>query len=85
MLHMHRSLPRAPLPPPTRPQIPLHVFSYKDLYGWTMDEIVREIGTRSNCTFCGVFRRQVRLPGGAGVWARLVGARSWDQYAMWYR
>lgn len=42
------------------PQIPLHVFSYKDLYGWTMDEIVREIGTRSNCTFCGVFRRQVR-------------------------
>lgn len=45
---------------PRRPQIPLHVFSYKDLYGWTMDEIVREIGTRSNCTFCGVFRRQVR-------------------------
>lgn len=41
------------------PQIPLHVFSYKDLYGWTMDEIVRQIGTKSNCTFCGVFRRQV--------------------------
>lgn len=46
--------------PPATLQIPLHVFSYKDLYGWTMDEIVREIGTRSNCTFCGVFRRQVR-------------------------
>ena len=34
--------------------------SYKELYGWTMDEIVREIGTKNNCTFCGVFRRQVR-------------------------
>jgi cytoplasmic tRNA 2-thiolation protein 1 len=39
--------------------IPLAVFSYKDLYGWTMDEIVAQVGTRSNCTFCGVFRRQV--------------------------
>jgi cytoplasmic tRNA 2-thiolation protein 1 len=38
--------------------IPLHVFSYKDLYGWTMDEIVAAVGTRNNCTFCGVFRRQ---------------------------
>lgn len=24
-----------------------------------MDEIVAEVGTKSNCTFCGVFRRQV--------------------------
>ena len=39
-------------------QIPLEVVSYKQLYGWTMDEIVREIGTKNNCTFCGVFRRQ---------------------------
>ena len=38
--------------------VPLHVFSYKDLYGWTMDEIVAAVGTRNNCTFCGVFRRQ---------------------------
>jgi len=38
--------------------IPLKVLSYKELYGWSMDEIVRAIGTRSNCTFCGVFRRQ---------------------------
>ena len=38
--------------------IPLTVVSYKELYGWTMDDIVREIGTRNNCTFCGVFRRQ---------------------------
>lgn len=38
--------------------IPLTVVSYKQLYGWTMDEIVKQIGTRNNCTFCGVFRRQ---------------------------
>jgi len=43
-------------------QIPLTVVSYKELYGWTMDEIVREIGTKNNCTFCGVFRRQVLPP-----------------------
>jgi cytoplasmic tRNA 2-thiolation protein 1 len=45
--------------------IPLHVFSYKDLYGWTMDEIVEQIGTRNNCTFCGVFRRQALDRGAA--------------------
>ena len=39
-------------------EIPLKVVSYKDLYGWTMDEIVRQIGNKNNCTFCGVFRRQ---------------------------
>lgn len=38
--------------------IPLRVVSYKELYGWTMDEIVAQIGTKNNCTFCGVFRRQ---------------------------
>ena len=49
--------------------IPLHVFSYKDLYGWTMDEIVAQIGTKSNCTFCGVFRRQALDRGAAKVTA----------------
>lgn len=39
-------------------KIPLKIISYKELYGWTMDEIVKEIGLKSNCTFCGVFRRQ---------------------------
>jgi hypothetical protein len=34
----------------------LQVLSYKDLYGWSMDQIVSQIGTRNNCTFCGVFR-----------------------------
>lgn len=38
--------------------IPLLVISYRELYGWTMDEIVATIGARGNCTFCGVFRRQ---------------------------
>lgn len=38
--------------------IPLKILSYKTLYGWTMDEIVKAIGRKNNCTFCGVFRRQ---------------------------
>lgn len=38
--------------------LPLMILSYKDLYGWSMDEIVAAIGKKSNCTFCGVFRRQ---------------------------
>lgn len=41
--------------------LPLKIVSYKDLYGWTMDEIVKMIGLKNNCTFCGVFRRQVEL------------------------
>lgn len=39
-------------------EMPLMILSYKDLYGWTMDEIVRAVGRKNNCTFCGVFRRQ---------------------------
>lgn len=38
--------------------LPLLVVTYRELYGWTMDEIVKVIGRKSNCTFCGVFRRQ---------------------------
>lgn len=38
--------------------MPLTVLSYRQLYGWTMDEIVEQIGLKNNCTFCGVFRRQ---------------------------
>jgi len=38
--------------------IPLKILSYEDLYGWTMDRIVQQVGRKSNCTFCGVFRRQ---------------------------
>lgn len=39
-------------------QLPLTILSYKELYGWSMDDIVRAIGKKNNCTFCGVFRRQ---------------------------
>ncbi|KAL4186810.1 hypothetical protein AMTRI_Chr09g15810 [Amborella trichopoda] len=45
--------------------LPLKVVSYKSLYGWTMDEIVKEIGLKNNCTFCGVFRRQALDRGAA--------------------
>ena len=38
--------------------IPLTIVSYQELYGWTMDEIVKLIGLNNNCTYCGVFRRQ---------------------------
>jgi cytoplasmic tRNA 2-thiolation protein 1 len=50
-------------------KLPLTIVSYKDLYGWTMDQIVRKIGLTNNCTFCGVFRRQSLDKG-----ARLIGA-----------
>lgn len=39
--------------------LPLHVLSYTELYqGWTMDKVVQQVGSKNNCTFCGVFRRQ---------------------------
>ncbi|CAO3623469.1 unnamed protein product [Cunninghamella blakesleeana] len=39
-------------------ELPLKIVSYHQLYGWTMDEIVKEVGLKNNCTYCGVFRRQ---------------------------
>jgi cytoplasmic tRNA 2-thiolation protein 1 len=56
--------------------IPLEVLSYKALYGWSMDEIVREIGRKNNCTFCGVFRRQV--PNEIHVFASLWFLLIWE-------
>lgn len=52
--------------------IPLKILSYKDLYGWTMDEIVKEIGKKNNCTFCGVFRRQALDRGAALLGADMI-------------
>lgn len=46
-------------------EMPLKILSYKDLYGWTMDEIVGAVGRKNNCTFCGVFRRQALDRGAA--------------------
>ena len=45
--------------------MPLKILSYNDLYGWTMDAVVAEIGKKNNCTFCGVFRRQALDRGAA--------------------
>ncbi|ODQ68179.1 hypothetical protein NADFUDRAFT_20091 [Nadsonia fulvescens var. elongata DSM 6958] len=36
----------------------LEIVSYSELYGWSMDQIVAQIGNKNNCTYCGVFRRQ---------------------------
>lgn len=52
--------------------IPLKILSYKDLYGWTMDEIVKQIGKKNNCTFCGVFRRQALDRGAALLGADMI-------------
>jgi len=38
--------------------MPLSIIGYKELYGWTMDEVVSQVGKKGNCTYCGVFRRQ---------------------------
>lgn len=38
--------------------MPLTIVSYGELYGWTMDQVVEQVGKKGNCTYCGVFRRQ---------------------------
>ncbi|CAG9309884.1 unnamed protein product [Blepharisma stoltei] len=50
-------------------QLPLTIVSYSELFGWTMDQIVKKIGLNNNCTYCGVFRRQALDRG-----ARMIGA-----------
>lgn len=46
-------------------ELPLKILSYEELYGWSMDAIVQQIGLKNNCTFCGVFRRQALDRGAA--------------------
>lgn len=53
-------------------EMPLKILSYKDLYGWTMDEIVAQIGKKNNCTFCGVFRRQALDRGAAMLGVKCI-------------
>jgi hypothetical protein len=36
----------------------LTILGYDELYGWTMDQVVEQVGKKGNCTYCGVFRRQ---------------------------
>ncbi|KAL6122702.1 tRNA 2-thiocytidine biosynthesis protein TtcA [Nucleospora cyclopteri] len=39
-------------------RLPLKILSYKELFGISMDEVVKKIGKNGNCTYCGIFRRQ---------------------------
>ncbi|KAL3472886.1 hypothetical protein BJX99DRAFT_234566 [Aspergillus californicus] len=39
-------------------EMSLVIVGYGELYGWTMDQVVEQIGKKGNCTYCGVFRRQ---------------------------
>ncbi|RMZ77557.1 hypothetical protein DV737_g4303, partial [Chaetothyriales sp. CBS 132003] len=50
----------------------LLVVGYEELYGWTMDEVVAQVGKRGNCTYCGVFRRQALDRGAAMLGIRHV-------------
>ena len=43
----------------------LEIIGYDSLYGWTMDQVVAQIGKKGNCTYCGVFRRQALDRGAA--------------------
>lgn len=47
--------------------MPLEIVSYKELYDWSMDEIVSCAGMRSSCTYCGVLRRQALDRGAAKI------------------
>ena len=52
--------------------LPLHIVSYASLYGWTMDQVVAQVGKKGNCTYCGVFRRQALDRGAAQLGIRHV-------------
>jgi len=45
--------------------MPLLIVGYDELYGWTMDQVVEQVGKKGNCTYCGVFRRQALDRGAA--------------------
>jgi cytoplasmic tRNA 2-thiolation protein 1 len=45
--------------------MPLSIVGYDELYGWTMDQVVEQVGKKGNCTYCGVFRRQALDRGAA--------------------
>ncbi|KAL9019180.1 MAG: hypothetical protein Q9185_003561 [Variospora sp. 1 TL-2023] len=49
----------------TQYEMPLSIVGYDELYGWTMDQVVSQIGKKGNCTYCGVFRRQALDRGAA--------------------
>lgn len=53
-------------------QLPLHILSYSDLFGWTMDEVVEQVGVRNSCTYCGVLRRQALERGAVQIGATVI-------------
>lgn len=50
----------------------LEILGYDELYGWTMDQVVEQVGKRGNCTYCGVFRRQALDRGAAKLGVKHV-------------
>ncbi|CAI6319465.1 unnamed protein product [Periconia digitata] len=50
----------------------LTILGYKELYGWTMDQVVEQVGKKGNCTYCGVFRRQALDRGAAKLGVKHV-------------
>lgn len=52
--------------------MPLEILGYGELYGWTMDQVVAQIGKKGNCTYCGVFRRQALDRGAAKLGVKHV-------------
>lgn len=38
--------------------LPLKILSYKELFGFTMDEVVKMTSIKCSCSYCGVFRRR---------------------------
>jgi cytoplasmic tRNA 2-thiolation protein 1 len=56
----------------TQYDMPLTILGYAELYGWTMDQVVEQVGKKGNCTYCGVFRRQALDRGAARLGVRHV-------------
>ncbi|OKL59309.1 Cytoplasmic tRNA 2-thiolation protein 1 [Talaromyces atroroseus] len=53
-------------------EMPLEIVGYDELYGWTMDQVVAQVGKKGNCTYCGVFRRQALDRGAARLGIRHI-------------
>ncbi|KAK1084822.1 cytosolic thiouridylase subunit Ctu1 [Friedmanniomyces endolithicus] len=52
--------------------LPLKILGYEELYGWSMDAVVAQVGRKGNCTYCGVYRRQALDRGAAVLGVRHV-------------
>lgn len=52
--------------------LPLTILSFKEIFKYTMDEIVPLIGIQNSCTYCGIFRRQALEKGALMVKANKI-------------